>query len=32
LLLREIAEDTTLDHVTASTGATLRVAPDLGRF
>ena len=32
LLLREIAEDTTLDAVIAATGATLQVAPDLGRF
>jgi 3-oxoacid CoA-transferase subunit B len=32
LLLREIAEDTTLEAVRAATGATLAVAPDLGRF
>jgi len=32
LLLREIAADTTLDAVLAATGATLQVAPDLGRF
>ena len=32
LLLREIAEDTTLEAVKAATGATLDVAPDLGRF
>ena len=32
LLLREIAADTTLDHVKHATGATLTVAADLGRF
>ncbi|MDO8680895.1 MAG: CoA transferase subunit B [Acidobacteriota bacterium] len=32
LLLREIAEDTTLEAVQAATGATLEVARDLGRF
>jgi 3-oxoacid CoA-transferase subunit B len=32
LILREIAEDTTLEAVQAATGATLAVAPDLGRF
>jgi 3-oxoacid CoA-transferase subunit B len=32
LLLREIADDTTLDAVRAATGATLRVEGDVGRF
>jgi 3-oxoacid CoA-transferase subunit B len=32
LVLREIANDTTLDAVTAATGATLTVAEPLGRF
>ncbi len=32
LLLREIAEDTTLEAVKAATGARLEVAADLGRF
>ena len=32
LLLREIAEDTTLEAVQAATGARLEVAADLGRF
>jgi 3-oxoacid CoA-transferase subunit B len=32
LLLREIANDTTLDAVIAATGATLTVADPLGRF
>jgi acyl CoA:acetate/3-ketoacid CoA transferase beta subunit len=32
LVLREIASDTTLDAVTAATGATLAVAEPLGRF
>ncbi|HEX4912320.1 MAG TPA: 3-oxoacid CoA-transferase subunit B [Vicinamibacterales bacterium] len=32
LLLREIAEDTTLDAVIKATGATLKVAEPLGRF
>ena len=32
LLLKEIASDTTVDAVVAATGATLQVAPDLGRF
>jgi 3-oxoacid CoA-transferase subunit B len=32
LLLREIADDTTLDAVVAATGAKLRVAEPLGRF
>jgi len=32
LLLREIAADTTLDHVKASTGASLKVTKDLGSF
>jgi 3-oxoacid CoA-transferase B subunit len=32
LLLREIAEDTTLDAVIKATGATLKVAEPLGKF
>ena len=32
LVLKEIAADTTLDAVVAATGATLLIAPDLGRF
>jgi acyl CoA:acetate/3-ketoacid CoA transferase beta subunit len=32
LVLREIANDTTLDAVMAATGAKLRVADPLGRF
>jgi acyl CoA:acetate/3-ketoacid CoA transferase beta subunit len=32
LLLREIADDTTLEAVRAATGAELRVAEPLGRF
>ena len=32
LLLREIADDTTLEAVKAATGARLEVAADLGRF
>jgi acyl CoA:acetate/3-ketoacid CoA transferase beta subunit len=32
LVLREMAEDTTLDKVRAATGAPLRVAESLGSF
>ena len=32
LVLREIAADTTLDHVKAATGATLHIENELGTF